>query len=388
MANVLAAEMPKAAVTRLPALTLAPFSHSVYNGSLQEGKASRPLQVVMNFKALETTEEARPNGFLNYKCDFYLTFTGIKDGKFQAEGCCLAGNYGTFGWIVIPVDDMNLEEGVCYPVLEGYSEIVSSGVNLNITYKEVCDSIKDFTAAIYVAPKILEENPDFKVKLELEMTNPDTGASFTVGEPAIYDAADLMPDFKVSIPKADHVKINGGTPTYEQKEDIEILIKEFGANANVGSVKTGIKDAANADAVAAARLNLVDQGVSADDANRAAPSVSVTLSEIIIANDELARMIFDVTPSVAVGEKVAKISEFASDITFRLPVYSGEDRSLARVYHNDELMGLYEVKGEGSGKYVELSSKNFSKFSVVPVEASSADGSADRFFMRARCVAE
>ena len=101
---------PNAEVSKLPALVLGADSYMAIDGASDD--VARPLQIVMNFKAKETVEEARPNGFLAWGCDFYLTFSGVKNGVFTAKDCYLAGNYGTFGWVVIPTDGMELENDV------------------------------------------------------------------------------------------------------------------------------------------------------------------------------------------------------------------------------------------------------------------------------------
>ena len=362
---------PNAEVTKLPALTLGADTYMAIDGASDD--VARPLQIVMNFKTKETVEEARPNGFLAWGCDFYLTFSGVKNGIFTANDCYLAGNYGTFGWVVIPTDGMDLENDVTYPVLAGYTG--DTEADLGITYKQICEDVKDFTAAIYVAPAILEANPDFKVTLELKMTNPeDENDVITIGEPAVYTVADLKPNFSISVPRADDVKVNGAAPTYDEKKAIETIVKEFGANTGVAAVETGLAVADNTDEIAAAKAELAKLDVAEADANIAVPSVAVTLTEIKTEGDSVARMEFDVTPAVAVGEKSVKIAEFSSAVTFRLPVASTETRGAAKVYHNDELMGLYAVMGEGANKYIEVSSKTFSTFAVEPVAAAARIG--------------
>ena len=182
---------PKAEVTVLEPITLEGDSYMIWPSG--DDTIDRPLQAVMNFKTLETTEEARPNGYLGWKCDFYLTFEGLPEAGLQAEDCYLAGNYGDFGWIVIPADELFVENNTEYPVVAAY--------DANITYKQICDSVKNFTAALYVAPKILSENPNFKVKLALKMTNPEDATDvLTIGEPAVYTAKQLMHSFP---PKAE-----------------------------------------------------------------------------------------------------------------------------------------------------------------------------------------
>ena len=76
----------------------------------------RPVQIVMNFKAQDTLAEAKASKYGKWVCDFYLTFNGIAAEPLVADDCYLAGNYGTFGWIVIPADGLELENGVAYPV--------------------------------------------------------------------------------------------------------------------------------------------------------------------------------------------------------------------------------------------------------------------------------
>jgi hypothetical protein len=169
---------PNAEVKVLSPLTLAPNGYMAWPKG--EETVERPLQIVMNFKAKDSAEQAVASGYGKYKCDFYLTFSGLTTGRITADDCYLAGNYGTFGWIVIPADGMELEAGIEYPVVSAY--------DANLTYNDICSSVKDFTAAIYVAPKILEENPDFKVALALKMTNPDNADDvYTVGTPAMTE---------------------------------------------------------------------------------------------------------------------------------------------------------------------------------------------------------
>ncbi|MBE6957879.1 MAG: hypothetical protein E7447_01830, partial [Ruminococcaceae bacterium] len=107
-----------------------------------DATVNRPLQIVMNFKANDTLEECLAGEFSKYLVDFYLTIDGLTNGSIISDGCYLAGNYGTFGWIVIPADGLELENGVSYPIVSGY--------DATLNYKDICKSVKDFTAAIYI----------------------------------------------------------------------------------------------------------------------------------------------------------------------------------------------------------------------------------------------
>ena len=72
--------------------------------------------------------------------------------------------------------------------------------------------------------------------------------------------------------------------------------------------------------------------------------------------------VFDVTP-MANGTEV----EPDGAITFRLPVPASVTETYAKVYHKETSIGIYEIKGEGNAKYVEVSSADFSEFIVEPI---------------------
>ena len=361
------ASRPNAEVKVLSPLTLAPNAYMAWpNG---EEDVERPLQIVMNFKAKDTLDQAKASGYGKYKCDFYLTFSGLSEGMIIADDCYLAGNYGTFGWIVIPADGLELEEDVEYPVVSAY--------DANLTYEDICGSVKNFTAAIYVAPDILAANPDFKVQLALKMTNPnDENDVYTVGVPAVYDFASLTQnrDVKVVMPSVDDIKVGGVDITYSQEEVVRAVLSGITENSSVVDVETGIFAADNADEVAAAKEALKKDGVADAAAEAAKPELSIKLFDVALNDNEVTKFTYDVTPCVSVGNKSVKIEAFSSDVKFRLPVPSTETRGAAKVYHNDELMGLYAVKGEGANKYIEVSSKTFSTFAVEPVAAAARIG--------------
>ncbi len=175
---------PKAEVTRLEALTLTQAEHDYMCWPNGDDTVDRPLEIVVNFKALETAEEVTYSPWKQWKVDFYLTLEDLSGDSITADNCYLAGNYGTFGWIVIPTDGLELEEGVTYPIVSAY--------DANITYKQICESVKDFTSAIHIDQAILDANPDMKVKLELKITNPeDENQKFVIGDPLVYTFDDL-----------------------------------------------------------------------------------------------------------------------------------------------------------------------------------------------------
>jgi len=191
------AELPKAEVTVLAPMVLEAGEHSVYDGSLSTATVDHPLDIVMNFKALESYEEASAGAYAKWKTDFYLTLDGLSKDTIVADDCYLAGSYGedgayaSLGWLVIPTDGFELEEGVTYPIVSQYDP--------NLTYENVCDYVKEFFAAIYIDDEIIKANPDMTVTLELKMTNPDDDTDVRViGEPAVYTASSLTESTFVS----------------------------------------------------------------------------------------------------------------------------------------------------------------------------------------------
>lgn len=178
-----AQEGPKATVERLEPMILVHDEHEYICWPSGDNNVDRPLDIVMNFKAQETLEEAKAGAYGKWKTDFYVTVTGTSDGAIKTDDCYLAGNYGTFGWIVIPMDGLEVVEAVEYPVVSNY--------DANLIYEDICGSVKDFTAAIRISDDIIANNPNLKIRLELKMTNPnDENDVLTVGGYE-YDVNDL-----------------------------------------------------------------------------------------------------------------------------------------------------------------------------------------------------
>lgn len=176
--------LPKATVEKLPAFTLTKARDAYMCWPNGDAEIDRPLDIVMNFLANDDGKaEANESGFADWKCDFYLTLSDMTGSSITADGCYLAGNYGGFGWIVIPVDGEQLNNSDTYPVVAAY--------DANITYRQVCESVKKFTAAIHVADAIMEANPDLKITLQLKMTNDKDSAQELVVGSYTYTIDDL-----------------------------------------------------------------------------------------------------------------------------------------------------------------------------------------------------
>ena len=179
-------KLPNAEVINLGYVTV--DEYRIYNGSLTEGGEPIDLQVAMQFLAKDTAAEAAANAFGNYTTDFYITIDGIEGDSFVADGCYLAGHYGDFGWIMIPLDGMTIVDGAVYPVI--------TSVGFDFKYVDICTSVKDFKCGIYFSDEVIKNNPDMKVNLTLGLSediNAAREADFiTVDEPYIYEVKDML----------------------------------------------------------------------------------------------------------------------------------------------------------------------------------------------------
>lgn len=126
-----------------------------------------PLQAAMKFSALQTEEEAiaAPGNYEDWYVDFFITIEGLEGGKFTADSdCYLAGYYGSYGWVQIPLEYFasEFDEGT-YPVM--------GAVSANLKYgADICGSVKEFICGMHLSEAVLEEHPDLKITLELGMS--------------------------------------------------------------------------------------------------------------------------------------------------------------------------------------------------------------------------
>jgi|GEM_PF-1275113 len=154
-------ELPSATVTNLGAVTLE--TYRVYEGNWPPVDGTEPitLQVAMQFVANDDSAEAAANAYADYITDFYISLDGMAQESFVADGCYLAGEYGDFGWILIPLDGMTIENGEVYPIVSNM---------FALTYEGICSSVGTFNCGIYFAEEILAANPDMTVTLELGLS--------------------------------------------------------------------------------------------------------------------------------------------------------------------------------------------------------------------------
>ena len=170
--NYVVGEEPTATVNNLGAMTIPGGEYSIYDGSFKGTTAAdpnMPLSFVMQFLADQDEDDMATSPYADWYGDFVLTFTGLESGSFSAEGCYLAGYYGSFGWVKVPVKGLldTIEEGVRYPVM--------LGVGLGQNYDYICTGVKDFRCALYIPETVLEANPNIKVKLELSVVDNSKG---------------------------------------------------------------------------------------------------------------------------------------------------------------------------------------------------------------------
>lgn len=179
--NFIVGAKPTATVNDLGAMVIAAGKWK--DTSWNAGTTDMPLSFVMQFLADQTEDDMEASPFADWYGDFVITFTGIEEGSFTADDCYLAGHYGAFGWVKVPVDGMQIEEGVRYPVM--------LGVGMGQKYDYICSSVEDFKCAMYLTPEILAANPNLQVKLELSVVDSsqdsDAATSALVNAENIYE---------------------------------------------------------------------------------------------------------------------------------------------------------------------------------------------------------
>ncbi|MBE7018449.1 MAG: hypothetical protein E7413_01010, partial [Ruminococcaceae bacterium] len=132
----------------------------------------------LNFKADEATE-SQVATFGDWKADF--VFTTNKDATFNANGTkdgYLVGQYDEFGpeFVKVPAADVTVAAGVPVNVL--------GSAGMNVTYRDVVETIKDFDCGVNFADSYLKANDGLEVSLALVIVNPVTGEAYTIAEKA------------------------------------------------------------------------------------------------------------------------------------------------------------------------------------------------------------
>ncbi len=227
--NFIVGTKPTATVNNLGSVTIPAGDYSIWNGSFDqntEDDGDMPLSFVMQFIADQNEEDMATSPFADWYGDFVLTFTGIENGSFTADGCYLAGHYGSFGWVKIPVDGMKIEDDARYPVM--------LGVGLGQKYDYICSSVEDFKCALYLTPEILEANPNIQVNLELAIVDnsngSDAAASALVENENVYkvvdykyDAIDFNMNYVARIDNAGYTTLTAAVEAAQPNETIKLI---------------------------------------------------------------------------------------------------------------------------------------------------------------------
>lgn len=174
----------------------------------------------------------------------------------------------------------------------------------------------------------------------------------------------------------------GKTYTFEtlkiegvEDEKREEIIDEIENNASAkitDSAETENQDVINTAKEEAIDLNVFEDGDMID----LTLNISVESIEVDTTSDEVAvtSVTYDVTPILTSGRNIYPITEFSAPITFRLPVPESLATDQVKVYHEDEELGIYDVEETTDGdKYVEVSSANFSLYTIEAYEAPAEE---------------
>lgn len=181
---------PAAEVENLGATTVAAGGYTVVTPFGGSNSTSDPMELpfVMKYVAVETPEAGAASPYADWYGDFVISFSGLKNGSISGAGCYLAGHYGTFGWVKVPVDNLTIENGVRYPVM-------LSTLGNGQKYDYICGGVDTFLCAMYLPESVLGANPDLKVKLELCVVDNSAGGSAaqqalaTTDSPYAYQSA-------------------------------------------------------------------------------------------------------------------------------------------------------------------------------------------------------
>ena len=274
-------------------------------------------QVLMQFDAKDSAEAAANNMFAQYIADFYVKVDNLAQAT-KGTGCYLIGRYENFGdfWVAVPLDSMTVESGKNYPVI--------TAVGAEFTYADICKSVQSFQCGIYFSDEFLAANPDMTVSLELGLSKTleaAQNANYTkIGNTYTYGVEDLSNGFSVIVP-----------------DDL------------TGDIVEEIKDNVALDVYEPENV----------------PEGAELVIELVSVEDKI---VFEVAPMA----NDVKVENLEKAITFRLPVPASVTEKYAKVYHEGEYIGTYTINGTGNAKYVEISSKDFSKFALEPVAEAPA----------------
>ena len=150
----------------------------------------------------------------------------------------------------------------------------------------------------------------------------------------------------------------------------EALDKIVNTTGKVQPENNGLNAEANKTVVDAAKENIQVEGQVTYKT-----LLEIVLKAVEVSTQELVeKLTYDVTPILQAldenGQVVdyTELNDFPEAITFRLSVDRNTPYTKAKVWHDGEFLKLYDIITDGNGdKYVEVQSKTFSTFDVLPV---------------------
>jgi len=133
------------------------------------------------FTVQDTQETVALNPYKDWIADYYISMD-----QQAAEGLYLAGNYGSYGWIAIPV-----ESGKTYTNVP----VVQTLLGTSLTYEEMVTDVVSFSCG--VADTQLA-NLGATVTVELRLTNPeDPDAYIVMAESSTFLDSEISADYEI-----------------------------------------------------------------------------------------------------------------------------------------------------------------------------------------------
>jgi len=147
VANILAVLQP---VTNVQAITVADQSMTLVDGTT----GTFTLNGAYQFTVQDTEQTVAYSDYADWTADYYITMD-----KEAADGLYLAGNYGDYGWIAIPV-----ESGKTYTNVP----VVQTLLGTSLTYEEMVTDVVSFSCGVADTQSL---NTGATVTVELRLTN-------------------------------------------------------------------------------------------------------------------------------------------------------------------------------------------------------------------------
>ncbi|MBP1553939.1 MAG: hypothetical protein J6B21_07280, partial [Oscillospiraceae bacterium] len=235
--NPVIGEKPTATVNNLGSMIVKAGEYSNVDNIFDKNTTEdMSLSFVVQFLADQDAEDMETSPFADWYGDFVITFDGLENGAISTEGIYLAGHYGSFGWVKVPVEGIitTIENGARYPVM--------LGVGMGQKYDYICSGVQDFKCAMYIPDNIIEANPDIEVKLELCIVDNNGGSDaataaiianeniYTVNE-HVYTAEDFVTFVasangkKYTTLQSAVANANGGTVTLLENIDLPTAVE-------------------------------------------------------------------------------------------------------------------------------------------------------------------